>query len=69
MSTHLPLRGARVIVHDDVLATGGTAVAAHTLLTAAGAEVVAFAFSLEVGILDGAGNLPAGIPVTRVISV
>lgn len=69
MSTHLPLRGAKVIVHDDVLATGGTAAAAHTLLTAAGAEVVAFAFSLEVGVLDGAGNLPAGVPVTRVLSV
>lgn len=69
MSTHLPLDGAKVIVHDDVLATGGTAVAAHTLLASFGAEVVAFAFSLAVGGLNGAGQLPEGVPVITVISV
>jgi adenine phosphoribosyltransferase len=69
MSTHLPLEGAKVIVHDDVLATGGTAIAAHTLLTSFGADVVAFAFSLTVGDLNGVGQLPEGVPVTTVLSV
>lgn len=45
--------GARVVVMDDVLATGGTAHAAAGLLERAGAEVVGLHFLIELAGLDG----------------
>ncbi|MDH5615377.1 MAG: adenine phosphoribosyltransferase [Acidimicrobiia bacterium] len=50
--------GDRVLVVDDVLATGGTAAAAVRLLRRLGAEVVAVAVFLELGFLDGRSALP-----------
>ena len=49
--------GDRVLVVDDVLATGGTAAAACELVERAGAEVVALAVVLELGFLDGRTRL------------
>ena len=43
----------RVILHDDVLATGGTAHAAAHLTKSTGAELVAFSFLLELNFLKG----------------
>ena len=45
--------GQRVLLVDDVLATGGTAVAAWDLLTECGAEVVEFATIVELAFLGG----------------
>lgn len=45
--------GDRVIIHDDVLATGGTACAAGELVRTAGAEIVAFSFLINLGFLKG----------------
>ena len=42
-----------VLLHDDVLATGGTAAAAISLLKEAGASKVYANFVLELGFLDG----------------
>ncbi|GIR12718.1 MAG: hypothetical protein CM15mP23_12930 [Cryomorphaceae bacterium] len=36
--------GAKVLIHDDLLATGGTAIAAAQLVNKTGAQTVAFAF-------------------------
>jgi adenine phosphoribosyltransferase len=49
--------GARVAVVDDLLATGGTANAAIQLLRGCGAEVVAAAFVIELGFLQGRQRL------------
>ncbi len=50
--------GERVLIVDDVLATGGTAEATADLVRRAGAQVVAIAVILELGFLDGRARLP-----------
>ena len=49
--------GARVLIVDDLLATGGTAAAAAELVDRQGASVAAFAFVVELGDLDGRSRL------------
>ena len=49
--------GARVLIHDDLLATGGTAEALADLVERLGATVVGCAFLLELGFLDGRRRL------------
>jgi adenine phosphoribosyltransferase len=49
--------GARVLVHDDLLATGGTASALCDLVAARGGHVVGCAFLVELGFLDGRSRL------------
>ena len=58
--------GARVLVHDDLLATGGTAGALVELVRAAGAEVVGCAFVVELGFLGGRARL-AGVDVHSLV--
>jgi adenine phosphoribosyltransferase len=59
--------GQRVLLLDDVLATGGTAEAAARLLEGLGAEVVAITFLLELGFLGGRERL-AGRDVRSLVS-
>jgi adenine phosphoribosyltransferase len=49
--------GARVVVHDDVLATGGTVEAIGGLVEQLGGEVVGVCFIIELGFLGGRGRL------------
>ena len=49
--------GARVLLLDDLLATGGTAAAAASLLTKIGAEIVEIGFLIELGFLNGRAKL------------
>jgi len=58
-------RSARVLVVDDLLATGGTALATEKLVRRAGGMVVGFAFLIELTYLGGANRLGAD----RVVSL
>ncbi|MEZ5261436.1 MAG: adenine phosphoribosyltransferase [Acidimicrobiales bacterium] len=58
--------GERVLIIDDVLATGGTAAAAARLLTDAGATVAGLTFLLELGFLHGRDRLD-GLPVSSLL--
>lgn len=58
--------GARVLVVDDVLATGGTAAATVELLEQAGSRVEALSFLMELDFLGGRQRL-AGHPVQTLL--
>jgi adenine phosphoribosyltransferase len=58
----------RVLVIDDVLATGGTARAAAELVQRAGAQVAGLAVLLELSFLDGRAKLP-GLPVSALLTI
>jgi adenine phosphoribosyltransferase len=60
-------KGTRVIVHDDVLATGGTAKAKTELVEALGGEVVGLLFVVELAFLHGRDRL-AGYDVESLIT-
>ncbi|MGB0093599.1 MAG: adenine phosphoribosyltransferase [Solirubrobacteraceae bacterium] len=49
--------GARVLVHDDLLATGGTAQAVCELVSGLGAEIVGCVFLVELSFLNGRTKL------------
>lgn len=60
-------RGDRVLIHDDVIATGGTAAASWHLLQEAGADVLGFSFLVELGFLSGRALLTNGVPIHSVL--
>jgi adenine phosphoribosyltransferase len=59
--------GARVLLLDDLLATGGTSAAALTLLQKLGARVLEARFLIELQFLAGRVRLP-GVPVASIIT-
>ena len=63
--------GARVMVIDDILATGGTVAATASLIKRMGAELVHVSVLMELGFLGGREKLAAGgvDRVTAVVSV
>jgi adenine phosphoribosyltransferase len=61
--------GERVVLVDDLIATGGTAEAAVKLLRQLGAEVLAACFVIDLPELGGAGRLRnLGVPVSTLVS-
>lgn len=59
--------GARVVVHDDLIATGGTAAAIGELVEKLGGEVVGYSFLVELADLGGRERL--GAPVRSLIEI
>lgn len=61
--------GQKVLLVDDLIATGGTALAAVRLLRQAGAEVIGARFVIDLPDLGGADKLRAiGVPVTTLVA-
>ncbi len=65
---HIFKPGERVLIVDDLIATGGTAAATINLVQKAGAEVVGIGFLIELTFLKGRNHLPPGIPVHTLIA-
>ena len=59
--------GSRVLLVDDLLATGGTAAAAATLVTKLGAQIQEIAFLIELGFLKGREKLE-GCPIRSIVT-
>jgi adenine phosphoribosyltransferase len=59
--------GANVVLIDDLLATGGTAAAAATLLGKLNANIVEIQFMIELGFLDGKQKLPTNTSIYSMI--
>ena len=57
----------RVLVIDDLLATGGTAAACSELVSRAGGAVCGYGFVAELTALEGRSKLPGGVPVESLI--
>jgi len=51
--------GERILLHDDLLATGGTMCAAIRLVGKLQADIVGISFLIELSFLNGRKNLPA----------
>ncbi|MEO5876811.1 MAG: adenine phosphoribosyltransferase [Streptosporangiaceae bacterium] len=60
--------GERVLIVDDVLATGGTAEAAVSLVRRSGAEVVGLTVLMELSFLNGRDRL-ADLPIHSLVTV
>jgi len=61
--------GARVLLVDDLIATGGTAVAAANLINKAGGNCVEACFVVELGFLPGRGKLEDLTEVYSILTV
>lgn len=57
---------SRVLIVDDLIATGGTAAATYDLVEKVGSTVVGFGFVIELLALDGRAKLP-DIPITALM--
>ena len=57
---------SRVLIVDDLIATGGTAAATAKLVQHTGAELVGFAFVIELTFLEGRKHLP-NVPIVSLV--
>lgn len=61
--------GANVIIHDDLIATGGTAGAATELVRQLGGKILGYSFIIELSFLSGAEKLSAIAPTHSIIRI
>lgn len=56
-----------VVIHDDVLATGGTMAAAYELVKSMNPKKIYINFIIELGALNGRAAMPEGVEVSSLI--
>jgi adenine phosphoribosyltransferase len=61
-------RGDRILLVDDVLATGGTAAAAVAMVEELGGRILETAFVIELLALEGRARLPDHLPVRALLT-
>ncbi|MEX0844084.1 MAG: adenine phosphoribosyltransferase [Balneolaceae bacterium] len=59
--------GANVLIHDDLIATGGSAAAASKLIERLGGNVIGYSFIIELSFLNGRAKLVPNVPVESII--
>jgi adenine phosphoribosyltransferase len=60
-------RDARVLIIDDVIATGGTAQATSRLVEEAGAKIAGYGFVVELDFLEGRTKLNPDVPILSLV--
>ena len=60
-------KGDKVLIHDDVLATGGTAEAVCKMIESTGGEIVQCNFIIKIDFLEGAKKIDS-YPVFAAVS-
>jgi adenine phosphoribosyltransferase len=58
--------GSRILIVDDLIATGGTAAATAKLVEQSGCELVGFGFIIELTALGGRDRLP-DVPIVTLV--
>jgi adenine phosphoribosyltransferase len=61
--------GSKVIIHDDLIATGGTALASTELVKQLGGIVIGYSFIIELEFLQGRRRLELNAPVSALITI
>ena len=59
---------SKVLIHDDLLATGGTALAAADLIKQSGCDIAGFSFLIELAFFQALPKLEETAPARRLIS-
>lgn len=62
-------KGDRILIHDDLIATGGSAVAATELVEELGGVVVGYSFIVALKALDGKSNLPTNTDIDILVTL
>lgn len=62
-------KGDRVLIHDDLIATGGSAEAATKLVQKLGGIVVGYSFIMELSFLNGRESLDKNAPVESILII
>lgn len=60
-------QGSRILIIDDLIATGGTAAATAALIEQAECTIAGFGFIIELSFLNGRTKLPQGTPIVTLI--
>ncbi len=63
------LPGSKVLIHDDLIATGGSAVAATKLVKELGGEVIGYSFIMELSFLEGRALLEKEAPIKSILII
>lgn len=62
-------KGDNIVVHDDLIATGGTAMACARLIEKLGGNIIGFSFIMQINSLNGLKSLKESYPCSTLLSV